>query len=211
MHNEASAYLELDIPDANQFANIVHRYLDGRLKTEITVLMDTWVIADKLNEKGLAEFLFKEVVGCEARCPFCKVPCDAHSGSKTQGNHSATMHRPQGLGGYMFTSTECLVLDDCCSSVASEQTFECRETDWKSHPFKNYQKWYPNWTIHGNTNPDVEKYWKWAFAQHNESFANYYSAKPAKIPMQWYRYQKAEIQKDIEDNYHMQVDSSAFK
>ena len=211
LHNEASAYLELDIPDANQFANIVHRYLDGRLKTEITVLMDTWVIADKLNEKGLAEFLFKEVVGCEARCPFCKVPCDAHSGGKTQGNHSSTMHRPQGLGGYMFTSTECLVLDDCCSSVASKGTFECRETDWKSHPFNNYHKWFPNWTIHGNTNPDVEKYWKLVFAQHNESFAKFYSAKPAKIPMQWYRYQKAEIQKDIEDNYHMQVDGSAFK
>ena len=211
LHNEASAYLELDIPDANQFANIVHRYLEGRLKTEITELIDTWDIEDQLNEKGLAEFLFKEVVGCMASCPFCQVPCDAHSGGKTQGNHSATMHRPKGLGGYRHLANECLASSDCCSSVASERTFQCETTDFKSQPYKDYHKWFPDWTIHGNTNPNVEKYWKWVFAQHNQSFAKYYSAKPAQIPIQWHRYQKAEIQKDIGDNYHVQVDASASK
>ena len=211
MHNETSAYLELDIPDAKQFADIVHRYLEGQLKKEITVLIDTWDIADQLKQRGLAEFLFKEVVGCKARCPFCKVPCDAHSGGKTQGNHSATMHRPQGLGGYCCLQTEILVSDDCCLSVASEHTFHSPATNWKFQSFKEYHKWYPNWTIHGNANPDVEKYWKWVFARHNASFAKYYSAKPAKIPLQWQRYKKTEIQKDIEDNYHVKVDGSAFK
>ena len=128
MHNEASAYLELDIPDGNQFANIVHRYLEGRLKKEITVLINSWVIADKLREEGLAEFLFKEVVGCKARCPFCKVPCDAHSGAKTQGNHSSIMHRPMGLGGYRYLRNESLMPNDCCSAVASEATFQCHTT-----------------------------------------------------------------------------------
>ena len=211
MHNEAAAYLELDIRDARQFANIVHHHLEGRLKREITELIDSWNIADKLEERSLAEFLFKEVVGCKARCPFCKVPCDAHSGGRTQGNHSATMHRPQGLGGYRSSSTKYLVSDSCCSSVASERKFHCLATDYKSQPYNQYHKWYPDWTIHGNANPDVEKYWKWVFAQHNGSFAKHYSAKPAQIPRQWHRYQQAEIQKDIEDNYHVQVDALALQ
>ena len=211
LHNEASAYMELDVPDAKQFAEIIRQQLQGQVKEQVKNSINSWSIIDKLKEKGLAEFLFREVVGCNEKCPFCKVPCDNHSGGKTQGQHTATLHRPQGLGAYRYEGSECLVSADCCSSIASEAKFRCRETTYMYQPYKEYHKWFPNWTIHGNANPDVEKYWKWVFAYYNRNFAKYYSANPAHIPLQWHTFLNAEIKKDVEDNYHVQVDASAFK
>ena len=206
LHNEASAYMELDVPDKKQFAAILHQQLQGRVKESVIDTISKWKVKKKLEQKDLAEFLFKEIVGCSKKCPFCDVPCDAHSGGKTQGNHSATMHRPKGLGGVRNVSDRCLVSDDCCTSVASNQEFRTMETNGTFQPYKMYHKWYPTWTIHGNANPSVEKYWKWVFAKHNTAFAHHYNARIASIPPQWTLYRKAEISKDMQDNYHMQVD-----
>ena len=207
-HNEASAYMELDVPDKMEFAAIIHQQLEGRVKNSIMVIINEWDTANKLEERNLADFLFDEVVGCSARCPFCKAPCDNHSGGKTQGNHSATLHRPEGLGGVRYKDTEALVADECASSVASEAKFRSFETNYEFKPFKAYHKWYPDWTIHGNSHPDVEKYWKWVLAQHNRAFAHHYNACKADVPPQWVLYRKAEIAEDIQDNYHIQVDIS---
>ena len=206
LHNEASAYMELDVPDKNQFAAILHQQLQSRVRESVIDTINKWNIERKLEQKDLAEFLFKEVVGCSKKCPFCAVPCDAHSGGKTQGNHSATMHRPEGLGGVRYVSTNRLASSDCCTAVASNEKFQSAETNWVFQPYKMYHKWYPTWTIHGNATPDVEKYWKWVFAHHNTAIAHHYSAKNASIPPQWIVYRKAEIAKDIQDNYHVPVD-----
>ena len=85
LHNEASAYMELDVPDKKLFAAILHQQLRGRVRENVIDTISKWNVSEKLEEKGLAEFLFKEVVGCSMKCPFCGVPCDAHSGGKTQG------------------------------------------------------------------------------------------------------------------------------
>ena len=206
LHNEASGYMALDIPDKNHFATILHQQLQGRVRESVIDTISKWNIEEKLEEKDLAEFLFKEVVGCSMKCPFCDVPCDAHSGGKTQGNHSATMHRPQGLGGVSNKSDNRLVSDDCCTMVVSNQMFRTIETNGEFQPYKMYQKWYPTWTIHGNANPNVEKYWKWVFANHNAAFADHYSAKNASIPSRWARYREADISREIRENYLVQVD-----
>ena len=210
-HNEASAYMGLDVQEKKQFGAIIHQQLRGTVRESIMKTINSWNIVDKLDDKGLAEFLFTEVVGCEAKCPFCKVPCDNHSGGKTQGNHSATIHRPQGLGGVRFDRTGNLVEQDCCSSIASNERFRSLETDYFYQPYKEYNYWYPTWTIHGNANPDVEKYWKWVFAKYNAKFAQHYSALTADIPYQWLLYRKEDIAKDIQDNYHVKVDVSKLK
>ena len=197
--------MEIEVPDTKQFGDIIYQQLNGRVRESIIETINSWNVIQKLEDKGLTEFLFSEVVGCSARCPFCRVPCDAHSGGKTQGNHSAILHRPQGLGSYRDDESNCLVPRDCCSSVASNQMFSCSDTDGIFQPYKEYHKWYPDWTIHGNTDPDVEKYWKWVFAQHNRKFAHYYSANPAEIPQQWYQYRTQDIIKDVEDNYHVKL------
>ena len=209
-HNDIAAYLELPVPDIEQFAAIIHAQLENAVKQDITHTIKYWDVTRKLNMKNMSEFLFKEVVGCSMRCPFCKVPCDAHSGGKTQGNHSAIMHRPKGVCGFSWRKTEKLVTEDCCESVfSSNRVFNFNE-GW--HPYKDYHKIYPTWTIHGNANPDVEKYWKWFYATYNKDLARYFNRIEADdIPEEWAEYTLTDIKQDIEDNYHIPVKESLLK
>ena len=207
-HTKTDLYTGLSVPDKHQFGQIVNLHLKSRVKERATKIIQAWDVPRKLRLNGLTEFLFKEIVGCTAVCPFCEVPCDTHSGGKTHGNHSATLHRPKGLGGVIFTSTEELTCDDCCSAVASDQIFLHGKNREKSTPYKKYYKLYPKWTIYGDSDPDVEKYWKWVFSQHNEDFAEYYSAYPAELPSHWSTYEKQDIIKDIEDHYYVKLDAS---
>ena len=211
-HNEAAAYLELDVPDRKQFGDIVRQHLDGKVKENLVQTIRAWNVKQKLEEKGmhgLTEFLFTEIIGCNATCPFCRVPCDNHSGGKTQGQHSATLHRPQGLGGKSWHKTSKLVVEDCPMGIALGTSFRHAE-EWV--PYKEYQKIYPKWTIHGNTNPETEKYWKWVFAKFNAELAEYYSAEESDdIPEEWSEYTTKEIKRDLEDNYHIKVDISSLE
>ena len=96
-HDDAAGYLELDVGNKHGFSGIIQQQLNGIVREDILKEISSWDVVSQLNKKNFTDFLFTEVVGCKAKCPFCKVPCDAHSGGKTQGNHSATMHRPEGL------------------------------------------------------------------------------------------------------------------
>ena len=205
-HDDAAAFQELDVGDKNQFAAILNQQLSERVDKNVVTTINSWDVVTKLKERNLTNFLFKEVIGCSAKCPFCKVPCDTHSGGKSSGNHSATLHRPRGLGGRNYVDSLKLVTDDCCLAVTTDQAFRNKDTKGEWHPYKEYHKLYPNWTIHGSADPDVEKYWKWVFAQHNAEFAKYYTAKEAELPEAWSKYEREEIQKDIKDNYYIQVE-----
>ena len=203
-YNEIAAFSEMrNVPGKKQFAEIIQKQLQETLKSDIMQIIDSWDVLEKLKAKEFDEFLFKEIVGCDARCPFCKVPCDMHHGGKTQGNHSATLHRPQGLGGFCFKDTQKLVTNDCCSDIGSNSMF----TGEKGNIYyKKYREVYPDWYIPGDADPDSGKYWKWVLANYNAEFAEHYSAKPADIPEQWTNYTVEEVSKDIVTNYTKLVD-----
>ena len=205
-HTQAAAFMDIDVSDKTQFGAIVHQHLTGQIKTDIMQLISSWSVEKKLDNKALTKFLLKEIVGCSARCPFCKVPCDVHSGGKTSGNHAVTYHRPEGLCGTRDTQTGLLVIEDCRINIASHTTFRHGEKNEKSTPYYLYNKVYPSWTIRGDTDPDAEKYWKWVFAQHNKKFAKHFRANPAIIPSNWAAYGKEEIAADIEEHYHVKVE-----
>ena len=204
--NEVGAYLELDVDNPKQFSAIVSEQLGSPAHEDMTKTITSWDVVKKLDEKGLAQFLFTELVGCSAECPFCNVACDAHSGGKTGGKHSAVLHRPQGLAERRNRHTQVLVSGDCCSNVASQKQFLNQEDTKKYIPYKKYHTIYPEWTIHGNADPYVEKYWKRVLAEYNIRFAEYNTANEADVPEEWSRYTIVDIAKDIEDNYHIQVD-----
>ena len=205
-HDDAAGYRELDVANKHGFSGIIQQQLNGIVREDILKEIYSWDVLWKLYKKNLTDFLFTEVVGCSERCPFCKVPCDAHSGGKCGGNHSATLHRPNGLGGVGWKCTNKLVENDCSFSIAAGLRFRNKMTHGEWHLYKYYRQIYPNWSIHGSADPDVEKYWKWVFAQHNEEFAKYYSREPADIPAEWEKYTSNDIKKDIEDNYHIEAD-----
>ena len=208
---EAGGYLELEIQSQEQFKTIIERKLNGQVRESIVHSIMSWDIGKVLKRKGILDFIFREIVGCDALCPFCKVPCDVHCGGKTRGMHSSTLQRPQGLGGFYQYETGKLLTNDCCISVAS-RTAEFRREEEKLEkrwiPYRNYQRLFPDWKIFGCHDPDMEKYWKWMLMRHNAKFAEYYGCKEAEIPREWTKYRKEDIVKDIEHHYNIKVDRS---
>ena len=202
-HEKTSGLKELNVKDKVQFETIVRQKIQMTIKEDIIQWINSWDIAKKLEEKHFVEFTFLTLVGCNERCPFCKVQCDAHTRIRKGGKHSATFHRPQGLSGMVNIDENRLITNDCPVMVASSDHFRSKDTndEWKA--LKEYNKVYSNWTIKPNTDPDVEKYWKWVLAQHNKTFAGYHGAEvlEADVPDEWYEYEGDEIIKEIQQKY----------
>ena len=153
-HNDIVAFLEMDnVPEKNNFADITHQQLDETLQDKINEMIDSLDVSDFLKGIGLTEFVFKEVLGCTAKCPFCKVPCDAHSGGRTQGQHSAVQHRPQGLGGFRDEHSDKLLVRNCSGDVISKAWFRFNGQKVR---YRNYDTVYPEWSIQGNTDPNAQ-------------------------------------------------------
>ncbi|KAL0188340.1 hypothetical protein M9458_015439, partial [Cirrhinus mrigala] len=122
----------------------------------------------KLKMKPQVE-LFKRVFGCGKLCPFCKTPCEA--GGEAHSEHCASVHRPQGLGSYMYVSDGKLVTDICSTDVHSEQQFKCFETNYEYHPYKRYREIFPDWHIPADASIQASDYWKYVMARFNTKFA----------------------------------------
>ncbi|XP_061118178.1 interferon-induced very large GTPase 1-like [Conger conger] len=127
--------------------------------------------------------LFNRVFGCGKRCPFCKTPCEA--GGKSHTVHVASIHRPQGIGGWRYRESRILLSNICCTDVASERSFYLTPTGEELHPYKDYRSIFPDWLIQPDTSIQASDYWKYIFSKFNKQFAEEYKAKHADIPPQW--------------------------
>ncbi|XP_062293239.1 up-regulator of cell proliferation-like [Scomber scombrus] len=154
----------------------------------------------KLPIKPLDE-LFKRVFGCGKQCPFCKVPCEA--GGKGHDKHHATVHRPQGLGGYRYESTEKLAPTLCTTDVQGEGRFNNTDTKLEYHPYKEYYTYYPDWLIPPDPSIEASDYWKYVLVQYNDRFAEEYKAKPADVPEAWRRITKEQALKGLKDAFNI--------
>ena len=195
-YNEIRGWTETfdEVPEKSAFAMIIQQQLDGPMKNDIIEVIDSWNISIKLKELAFTDFVFKAVVGCTARCPFCKTPCDAHEGK----THLAHMHRPKGLGGYRRIPTNTLSSQSCSAALCSDDQFRHGDDKDKLVLFKKYATIYPDWCIKPDADPDSGKYWKWVLANFNTEFAHFYSATEAHIPEQWTKYSKEEVKEDLE-------------
>ena len=182
-----TTYLALDTKDPDQFSAILVQQLHN-LRSQIIQLIDDWDVTQKLSEKDFAKFVLAEIVGCRDTCPFCQATCDAHSAGKTQGRHSATMHRPLGLVGIYDLKTNKLLTSDCCYNVASNSTFMHGERNTAT-PYLHFRRVYPDWNIDKKTNPNMQKIWKWVLAKYSAEFASYYDAEEADVPEEWKNFQ----------------------
>ncbi|KAK2918444.1 hypothetical protein Q8A73_002815 [Channa argus] len=129
--------------------------------------------------------LFTKLIECGKQCPFFKSPCEAGGAAHTE--HWASLHRPQGLGGYTFVKTRKLVTDICSSSVISDASFQCDATNYESHPYKLYKDIFPDWNIPPDVSLEASDYWKYVMAKFNKDFAEAYKAEPAEILEAWYK------------------------
>ncbi|XP_040211926.1 interferon-induced very large GTPase 1-like isoform X2 [Rana temporaria] len=137
--------------------------------------------------------LFMKVIGCGKQCPFCKAPCEAGGGNHKE--HFASVHRPRGLAQHVNEKTKALDHSICSSNVISNKTF--RNAEGKPHPYKDYQKYYPDWAIYPDTTADGSDYWKFVLVEFNNSFAKLYNANPANLPEDWHRLTREEALKSL--------------
>ncbi|KAF5894297.1 up-regulator of cell proliferation-like [Clarias magur] len=135
--------------------------LKRHIEKEISESTDA-IEAINLSVKPQDE-LFKRVFGCGVQCPFCKIPCDA--GGKEHQLHHATVHRPQGLATCRNLETNVLSEEICTSSVHGNGSFQNHETNFELHPYKDYQKYYPDWHIAPDRSIEASDYWKHFYAK----------------------------------------------
>ncbi|XP_055765570.1 interferon-induced very large GTPase 1-like [Salvelinus fontinalis] len=127
------------------------------------------------------DMMFTSLFGCGEQCPFCCAPCEA--GGKEHTKHSTSIHRPQGVCGRRNLNTGVLRTDICSSSVISDRQFNTRKG--KPHLYKDYQTYFPDWTITGDPSIKTSDYWKYVMATFNERIAKDTNALPADIPEDW--------------------------
>uniref|UniRef100_A0A673W7P8 Si:dkey-85k7.12 n=2 Tax=Salmo trutta TaxID=8032 RepID=A0A673W7P8_SALTR len=158
-------------------------------------------VSKKLEQMRIKpqNILFTRVFGCGKQCPFCKSPCEA--GGEAHNDHCASIHRPQGLGQYRFDGSKELVTDICSSSVFSESSFRCYETNGKYHPFKKYRDIFPNWHIPADPSIQASDYWKYVMAKFNKEFSKEYDACPGDIPPAWKLITKEQAEKSLRESF----------
>ncbi|XP_053485342.1 interferon-induced very large GTPase 1 isoform X2 [Ictalurus furcatus] len=156
-------------------------------------------IQDKLRTLKInpQDELFKRVCGCGKQCPFCKAPCEA--GGEAHTYHTASVHRPQGLGLYRYDHSSNLVANICSTDVNTEARFRCLETKLKYHPYKKYREIFPDWHIPADPSIEASDYWKYVMANFNNQFAEAYNAKPADIPLVWKIITKQEAENSLKE------------
>ncbi|XP_040211496.1 up-regulator of cell proliferation-like [Rana temporaria] len=167
-----------------QFSSEIENFLpetQQQIRSDLRSI-DIQYILSRVIVKNLHE-LFRKVVGCGKQCPFCGVPCEA--GGSDHKNHSASIHRPLGLGQYYFVEDEKLFIDICSTLVVSNLTFRNTDTEWKDHPYKEYRTYYPDWVIQPDSSIGSSDYWKFIFVKFNQQFAKEYGAQPAELPETW--------------------------
>ncbi|XP_028330765.1 interferon-induced very large GTPase 1-like [Gouania willdenowi] len=145
--------------------------------------------------------LFTRVIGCGKQCPFCATPCDA--GGKAHTEHWASLHRPQGLGRYIRVDTQKLVTDICSSSVISDGTFRCHQTNDQYHPYKDYKKIFLDWKISPDVSLEASNYWKYVMTTYNQGFATKYNAEPAEIPKSWYSISYKQAEESLKESFKL--------
>ncbi|CAG5929389.1 unnamed protein product [Menidia menidia] len=148
--------------------------------------------------------LFTKLIGCGHQCPFCKAPCEA--GGKAHPEHFASLHRPKGLGRYRFVYSNDLVTDICSSSVLTDHTFRCHETNGAFHPYKRYKEIFPHWKIVPDASLEASDFWKYVFMKHNHDFAKEYNAEPASIPNPWNNITPERAKKSLKESFSIIFD-----
>ena len=159
--------------------------------------MDSWM-------KRPYDILCDKLLGCCEQCPFCGEQCELTTPNH-DCSHSVELHRPECLGGFQWESTEEMVLDVCSSSVQSDLLFKNVDTNHEWHPYKEYQKYYPNWVITPDSSRQVLSYWKWFVAEYSEQIAKYFNTKETELPDTWISSTWEDAKEDLRTSYNLKL------
>uniref|UniRef100_A0A8C5QZN7 VLIG-type G domain-containing protein n=1 Tax=Leptobrachium leishanense TaxID=445787 RepID=A0A8C5QZN7_9ANUR len=188
--------------DVGQFSGDIQTFLLEVEKQIISKIKSTCFRSVLSNVTLQPEnVLLKMVIGCGKQCPFCKVPCEASGADHKE--HSATIHRPQGLGTYRNSVTQVLCSSICSTDVVSNTIFRNLVTGLKYYPYKEYRRFYPDWSIQPDDSIESSDYWKYVFVKFNGKFAEEYEAKPAALPCNWNQITKEQALGSLEKVFNV--------
>ena len=160
------------------------------------------------------DIIFETVAGCIHTCPFCSEQCDLTNANHAPASdkceeggditkHSVTMHRPQCLGGYREISSGQMVLDICTSKVGSDRKFKNHDTGDNYHPYKEYYKIYPAWSIPDDKSLNTSQFWKWLVGHYSNKIAEIYAMKERKIPEEWKALEWDKVKEELKKQYKL--------
>ena len=157
--------------------------------------MDSW-------SKRPYDILCDAMLGCCEQCPFCGEQCELTTPNH-DCQHSVELHRPQCLGGRTWIPTGEMILETCSSSVASKINFQNAATGYKSHPYRQYQMFYPHWIITPDSSLQASSYWKWFVAKYSEEIAKHFNIKKTEIPDTWKCLTWEKVKADLKTLYRL--------
>ncbi|CAB3998048.1 interferon-induced very large GTPase 1-like [Paramuricea clavata] len=183
----------------SQLIKMVKEFLQSLVERGVSrKVYTTW---NPAPHQKLLDLMF----GCQECCPFCKGLCD-QTVRDHAGGHSTRIHRPQGITGYRGVNTQILVNCICTTSVSSDGKFKNVDTSDQWHPYKEYQtvnEYYKSWAIPPDPSFEASTYWKWFMATFSQELADYYGAKPPKIPLAWKNISFEEARKQLREEFNL--------
>ena len=125
--------------------------------------------------------LYDTLVGCKEQCPFCKEQCEYTDGNHEGKSHFTEIHRPKCLGKYKLVESNKLSFITCIEGIEKDQCFQNSDTNFQSHPYKDFQKYYPNWVISNESPKAGPKYWRWFCATFNSQIIDWINCTPTSV------------------------------
>ena len=192
-----------DLKDINVFqtklCNDVEEFLESLIERGVN--QETF---QKWNPSP-QECIFRSMFGCQSCCPFCNALCD-QTVQDHAGTHSTRIHRPQGVIGSKYKTTNKLVHSICTTDVAGNGRFQNCDTLGEWHPCKDYQlvnDYYASWLIPPDPSFEASTYWQWFMATFPKELAEHYGVKKPDIPSAWKKLKFREVKQQLQRQYNI--------
>ena len=195
LHENEGATQEIELASFSSEVQKTLTKAKSKIKIQLPSDMSSWDTSP--------EEILDEVTGCPKQCPFCGEPCDRGIHDELENmKHKAAQHRPSCVAGYRQVLTGIMVTDICTTLVEGDRSFSNNDTEG-FHPYKEYQKLYPFWTIPADMSRESSMYWKWFVANFHEHLAKHYSAKSPTIPDDWKKLEWTAVKQDLREHYNL--------
>ena len=179
--------------------------LKGKLQASFN---DIKCESEMANWKDKPHNLLSNLIGCTAQCPFCGEQCDyidPHHIDNGGPKHTLAVHRSNCLQGWHDTESKVMVTGFCPAYISGQekyQSFVCSATNYEFHPYKEYQKVYPHWSIPPDVSSKDSLYWKLFVGKNIDKIAGKFGVKAPKVSSDWAKIKWDDVLKNLQELFH---------
>ena len=198
---------DLDILDVytvdnfQQFSELLNQALkDSFSKFDWKEWIDETLTSSPTHEfKHLQEKITGSLVGCKALCPFCREPCQLSAGEHE--HYCGSFHRPQGINGWHYVSSEKICIEGCAEDVLLKNSFIYDGITYNYTDYRTVNDNFSRWKILGEDYID-SKYWQWVLCTFHGQFVDFYKIeRNDAIGNNWCYLSEEDVISDLEKHY----------